>query len=260
VPRLVWQRIIALLAVASVVVLAPRIPLWPRGDAAMLWDVALTAGWIAVSWTLIRGVRAAGLHRLREQPAERQGLVNVAIQILSGALVLVVAGVVADIWHVSLAGIALGGAVTGVIVGLAAQSTLGNVFAGVQLLVLRPLRVGEWVSLRSWMTGIDLGGRVEEINFFYTVLRDGDVRRVIPNAAVTAATLTVDDVQSTGVHMLALPYRIAPEEAMALLAPYRRAQVAELRVDGYSLRVEWPADDSAWAERCSRVAAHLRES
>ncbi len=258
--RLLWQRAIALLALGVLAALVPRIPGWPRGDSAVLWRVGLTAVWIALSWTLIRGVRAAGLRQLREQPVERQGMLNIGVQLLSGALVTVTAGVVADIWHVSLTGVALGGALTGVIVGLAAQSTLGNVFAGVQLLSLRPLRVGQWVSLRSWMTGTDVGGRVEEINFFYTVLQEGSVRRVIPNSAVTVATLTVDDTQSCGVQMLALPYRIAPEEAMDLLRPYERAQVTELRVDGYVLRIEWRTGDADQGERCARVAARLKES
>ena len=45
--------------------------------------------------------------------------------------------------------IALGGAVTAVVIGLAAQSTLGNVIAGIMLQASRPFRVGERVRLQG---------------------------------------------------------------------------------------------------------------
>ncbi len=256
----VWQRVLALLAFGILVILMPRVASWPSGGSALLWRTGLTAAWVALSWGLIRSARSAGLRQLRGVPVERQGLMNIGIQVLSGALVLVSLGIVADIWHVSLAGIALGGALTGVVVGLAAQSTLGSVFAGMQLLALRPLHVGEWVTIRSSMTGVDVAGRVEEINFFYTVLRDGGTRRVIPNAAVTVATLTVDESQAAGVQQIVIPYRLDPDEAKALLAPFRKADVTELRVDCYVLRVEWLPRESGHGARCAALAKRLAQS
>ena len=43
---------------------------------------------------------------------------------------------------VNLAGLLLGGALTGVVIGIAAQQTLGNFFAGLVLLMIRPFAVG----------------------------------------------------------------------------------------------------------------------
>ncbi|MDA8346681.1 MAG: mechanosensitive ion channel family protein [Thermaerobacter sp.] len=258
----VWQRVLALIGFGLVVIVLPRVlgASWPGSDAAVLWRGGLTVVWVALSWGLIRSARMAGLRQLREVPIERQGILNIGVQVLSGLLVIVALSVAADIWHVNLTGIAVGGALTGVVVGLAAQSTLGNVFAGVQLLSLRPMRVGEWVTLRSWMTGVDVAGRVEEINFFYTVLREGGVRRVVPNGAVTVATLTVDESQAAGVQQIVLPYRLSPADAKAMLAPYRKADVTELRVDCYVLRVEWMPGESGHTDRCGRVAERLAES
>ena len=57
------------------------------------------------------------------------------------------------------ANLAVGGAFTAVIVGLAAQQTLGNLFAGIVLLSARPFRVGDRVRLQ----GGGLAGEIEGI-------------------------------------------------------------------------------------------------
>ncbi|HYP24746.1 MAG TPA: mechanosensitive ion channel family protein, partial [Actinomycetota bacterium] len=58
---------------------------------------------------------------------------------------------------VDLQGLLLGGALTGVVVGIAAQQTLGNFFAGMVLLMVRPFNLGDYVVLRS----SPLGGEYE---------------------------------------------------------------------------------------------------
>src|SRR5690606_36823500 len=62
---------------------------------------------------------------------------------------------------------ALGAA--GLAIGLALQGTLQNIAAGIMLLALRPLRVGEYVSV------VRRGeGTVEEVGLFMTLLRQAD--------------------------------------------------------------------------------------
>lgn len=260
--RGIWQRALAFLGAALVVVFLPHVVPrgWVTGDLELIWRGGVTAAWVVVSWGMIRATRQQGLRNVREATAERQGLMHFSIQMLSGSLVIIAVVVVLGIWQVNLTGVALGGALTGVVVGLAAQTTLSNVISGIQLLSLRPMRIGEWVTVRSWMTGVDVSGRIEEINFFYTLLRDGGTRRVVPNAALTVATMAVDESQQADVQLLVLPYRLPPEEAKTLLAPYRTAVVTELRADCYALRVEWPVGDSGHSERCAIVAARLAEA
>ncbi len=62
-----------------------------------------------------------------------------------------------------------------VIAGLAAQTTLGNMFAGLQLAFTDALRVGDNIVV----PGEDQPGRVEEITLTYVVVRIWDERRVI---------------------------------------------------------------------------------
>ena len=62
-----------------------------------------------------------------------------------------------------------------VILGIAAQNTLGNIFAGLQIAITRPVKVGDTVIIN------DDWGSVEEIGFTYLVVRTWDLRRqVVP--------------------------------------------------------------------------------
>src|ERR1035441_10164602 len=58
----------------------------------------------------------------------------------------------------------IGGAVTGVLLGIAAQQSLANLFAGMVLLFARPFRVGDQVWIRSGALGGMLTGIVTDIS------------------------------------------------------------------------------------------------
>jgi len=60
-----------------------------------------------------------------------------------------------------------------VILGVAAQSTLGNIIAGIQIAITRPARIGDTVIIN------DDWGYVEDIRFTYMVVRTWDQRRLI---------------------------------------------------------------------------------
>ncbi len=77
------------------------------------------------------------------------------------------------------AGLLASAGVSGLIVGFAAQGTLGNAIAGLTISLAQPIRLGDDVELRGER------GVVEDIRLIFTVLRLGDGRRlIIPNAAV----------------------------------------------------------------------------
>jgi small-conductance mechanosensitive channel len=63
--------------------------------------------------------------------------------------------------------------VLGVVAGLAAQSTLGNLIAGLQIAFTDPIRIDDVVVVN------DEWGRIEEITLTYVVVRTWDNRRLI---------------------------------------------------------------------------------
>lgn len=85
--------------------------------------------------------------------------------------------------------------VVSVIIGLAAQNTLGNLIAGISLLLYRPFKVGDLLQVTA-PTGLETGV-VESLNLGYTLLNTDDHRRVVvPNsimASQTAINLTGED-------------------------------------------------------------------
>ena len=85
--------------------------------------------------------------------------------------------------------------VLSVVAGMAAQNTLGNLIAGISLLLYRPFNVGDRLQVNA-PTGVETG-EIESLSLGYTILRTDDNRRVVvPNslmASQTTVNLTRDD-------------------------------------------------------------------
>jgi small-conductance mechanosensitive channel len=81
----------------------------------------------------------------------------------------------------------LGGAILGVLLGIAAQQTLANLFAGIVLLQAHPFVVGDLVWIRSGALGGQYEGEVAEIGLTYVRLTTGDGPVSLPNTQVLAA-------------------------------------------------------------------------
>ncbi|HEX8052183.1 MAG TPA: mechanosensitive ion channel family protein [Thermoleophilaceae bacterium] len=86
--------------------------------------------------------------------------------------------------------LAIGGAVTAVVLGLAAQQTVGNLFAGTVLLSARPFRVGERIRLQGGAIAGQIEGIVSSLGLLYTTLAAGDDRIMIPNSVVLNMAIT----------------------------------------------------------------------
>lgn len=144
--------------------------------------VVLVAGVLSVR-SFAKAVRRAA----EVQGAQaRGGTLSFVVSVTGYALVLLAT---LGVLGVPLGGLLLGGAVTGVVVGIAAQQTIGNFFAGVVLMVVRPFTIGELVVLRSGALGGEYIGTVTDMTLFYVhmVTETGPV--VLPNSGVLAAAI-----------------------------------------------------------------------
>ena len=83
----------------------------------------------------------------------------------------------------------VGGALTSVLLGIAAQQSLSNIFAGMVLLLSRPFLVGDHIQLRAGALGGELQGTVTEIGITYIRLDTGDSVMSVPNSQVLAAAV-----------------------------------------------------------------------
>jgi small conductance mechanosensitive channel len=145
-------------------------------------QVVTTIVLIALGWQIARDVgRALGPTLFRRLDPGTAGTVGFLIRLVFVGLAIIVALRVAGLDPRTLA---VGGAFTAVIVGLAAQQTLGNLIAGTVLLSARPFRVGERVRLQGGGIAGQIEGVVSSLGLLYTTFAQGDDHVMIPNSVV----------------------------------------------------------------------------
>jgi small-conductance mechanosensitive channel len=81
------------------------------------------------------------------------------------------------------------GAVLGVVLGIAAQQSLANLFAGLVLLFASPFRVGSRVRFRAGALGGQMDGLVTDISLTYVRLETEDGPALLPNVQALAAVV-----------------------------------------------------------------------
>jgi small conductance mechanosensitive channel len=144
--------------------------------------IATVVALLALGWAFARAVgRSAGPALFRRLDPGTAGTVGFLIRLLTIGVILLVALRIAGLRPETLA---VGGAFTAVILGLAAQQTLGNLFAGTVLISARPFRVGERVRLQGGGVAGQIEGVVSSFGLLYTTLADGEDRIMIPNSVV----------------------------------------------------------------------------
>jgi small-conductance mechanosensitive channel len=91
-----------------------------------------------------------------------------------------------------LSGLLVGGALTGVIVGIAAQASLSNIIAGVVILFVRPYSAGMYITVRTTLFGgVEYSGQVWEVGLFYTTLHSSGKNIRIPNSTIVSAVVVL---------------------------------------------------------------------
>ena len=173
-----------------------KVPLWiavARTVQARLllppgWDRTLGLVWrslgiVAATWFALRALDVATAAMQRKLAARNTGaaagartqltvlwrVLTIVIYILGLAALLMQFDVVRTV-GVSLLASA---GVVGVVVGLAAQKSIGALFAGIQLSITQPVRIGDRVVVEGE------SGTVVEISLTYVVLRLWDNRNII---------------------------------------------------------------------------------
>jgi small conductance mechanosensitive channel len=226
-------------------------------------QIATTVVLIVLGWQIARDVgRALGPTLFRRLDPGTAGTVGFLIRLVFVGMAIIVALRVAGLDPRTLA---VGGAFTAVIVGLAAQQTLGNLIAGMVLLSARPFRVGERVRLQGGGIAGQIEGIVSALGLLYTTFAQGDDQVMIPNSVVLNVAI-VPLREPDGVDLRArLAAGVTPLEVQQLLderieTPMRdRPQISLEEIDGDEVVVRI----SATPERPSdgpRLASEVLEA
>jgi small conductance mechanosensitive channel len=144
--------------------------------------IACAVALVILGWAFAVNLgRAIGPPLLRRLDPGTAGTVTFLIRLLT-----LMFGVLAAL---RLAGLrpetlAVGGAITAVILGLAAQQTIGNLIAGTVLMSARPFRVGDRVRMHAGGVAGEVEGAVTSLGLLYTTLANGEDRIMVPNNVV----------------------------------------------------------------------------
>jgi small-conductance mechanosensitive channel/CRP-like cAMP-binding protein len=136
--------------------------------------------WLGAAWLAVGFLRAFVV--LGRQPRESK-LVQ---DLLAGLIYLgTIFAIVADVFDLPVKGLLATSGALAIIIGLALQSSLGDVFSGIVLNMERPYRVGDWIILDD-----TLQGEVVETNWRAThILTEHQDVAIIPNSLIAKSKL-----------------------------------------------------------------------
>jgi small conductance mechanosensitive channel len=206
-------------AVALIPVVVGVVLLWKYREDIFGTDtpvrIAVAILLAAIGWRFARDIgRVLGPRLLGRFDPGTASTISFLVQLVTLLVVVVVALRFMDI---EPRAIAVGGALTAVVLGLAAQSTLGNVIAGLVLIGSRPIRVGERVRLQGGTLGTVVEGTIGSVGLVHTTVARGNGQLLVPNSAVLSATV-VPLRDPAGVNVLArLRQGVKPSDLQRLL-------------------------------------------
>jgi small-conductance mechanosensitive channel len=162
--------------------------LWHRiVIAAVVFGITLAAAWVLD--------RALARRPLAPEAATRYGVLRKTV--MTTVLIVGFFSALLTIPPVRAiaGGILASGAVIGIVVGFAAQRTLGNFVAGLLIALAQPLRLGDKVKVKeTW-------GVVEEIGLTYTFIRTPEGSRlVIPNENLASDAIVNASIRNRAQH------------------------------------------------------------
>jgi hypothetical protein len=154
--------------------LNPKIIAWTSAAAFVGFGILATA----------RLSHALGRLVARQSVPAAEG----AVHVLSSAVgYLIVLFGTFEVLDVSVQRLLVGAGLAGIVLGIAAQQSLGNIFAGLVLILARPFGVGDHIRIRSGALGGMFDAWVQEMSLTYVTVQTDDGQFHIPNTAMLAA-------------------------------------------------------------------------
>jgi small conductance mechanosensitive channel len=180
-----WQALVLAVAVAGLLVAYHYRTRFFGLDLPVRIASALLL--VVLGWALARAIgRAMGPSLLGRMEARTAGTFGFLIRLTAMTTTVLVA---VDLVGLQASALVTGGAITAVVIGLAAQQTLGNVIAGIMLISSHPFVAGDKIKLRAGALAGELEGTVTSLGLLYTELEAGGDRTMVPNNVVLSAVI-----------------------------------------------------------------------
>jgi len=195
----------AFVAFTTIITVAGVLPAAPTPAAAhisrfIIISAFKIAWWITGAWLLVNFLR--GIVFLESRPSETR-----FVQDLFAGVVYIGAGlaIISYVFGMPVRGLLAASGVIAIVLGLALQSTLGDVFSGIVVNISKPFHAGDWITVDG-----RLEGQVVETNWRATqILTTGNDLAIIPNSTIAKATL-VNETNPAKAHGIAIVVRLEP--------------------------------------------------
>jgi small-conductance mechanosensitive channel len=152
-----------------------------------LITIAGAGAWFVLGATSVVSASA----RARDALWERAGSVIAGVirlaALITGLLIILI--VMLALLRVPVGSLVVAGTFTPVVVAIAAQQALSNLFAGIVLTIARPFHVGGHVRISAGALGGTHEGTVTEVGLAFVRLDTEDGPVMLPNQAVLAAAI-----------------------------------------------------------------------
>lgn len=177
--------------------------LYTHGFAALVAKSARILWWTHLAWTIIGFIHI--YVRINRKPREAHLIQDMAIAVIYLGATLSVVGFV---FEVPIGTLVTTSGVVAIILGLALQNTLGDVFSGIALTLGRAYVIGDWVQLSDGTEG-----RVTETNWRSTnLLTPAHNVVVLPNSILARQGVT-NLSRPDDTHQIALSVRVAATQS-----------------------------------------------
>lgn len=202
------------LRAAGIVPSAPT-PAVGQASTFIIFSVFKLVWWLAFAWLVVGFVHAVFLRQLRETRLAQDLIAGIAYTCTTVAII-------AYVFNLPVQGLLTASGIIAIVLGLALQSTLGDVFSGIMLNISKPCRPGDWVILDD-----GLQGRVIETSWRSTqILTENNDMAAVPNSLIAKGKLINVSHPSTA-HGVTIIVRLEP-----VMAPARECAILETALLG----------------------------
>ena len=161
------------------------------------------ASWLTALVVLIFGILLSALiarairdYIRRNGVMQEAGTISRLFSIIAYTTVVIIA---LYLMHINVTGLLISAGFLGIVLGLAAQSTLSNVFSGISMIIAKPFEPGDYITVQTWQYSRmpstypheefipGYNGTVNKIGLLYTEIIENNIPLYVPNSILNQA-------------------------------------------------------------------------
>lgn len=177
-----------------------------------VWDV-LVVIFVLVLAFIFAKIATLNLKKILSDKVKKDVL-EIILKIVNYGIITIAFLAVLPQLNIDLSGLLVAGGIAGLVIGFASQSVVANLVSGLFLMVERPIRIGDQISIEG------VSGFVEDIHIFSTIIRtyEGIYIR-IPNEKVFTSNITnyVANVARRFEYLIGIRYADDADKAIEII-------------------------------------------